>query len=161
MAETYRRARPIYAHAVKALIFHGYLLHGTGSNVYNASLARALAGLGHEVHLVCQDRRASDLGAGAEGSVTIHNPDLERFPPFAEEAVEGAAGILVGSSHIADRLRQAVGSLGEDKVRLGPPGVDTDLFARVPENRRGEQLRQLAARLTSLEGKGAGTTGTW
>jgi len=28
---------------VKVLIFHGYLLHGTGSNVYNASVARALA----------------------------------------------------------------------------------------------------------------------
>ena len=31
---------------MKVLIFHGYLLHGTGSNIYNASLARALAGLG-------------------------------------------------------------------------------------------------------------------
>ena len=41
---------------MKVLIFHGYLLRGTGSNVYNASLAAALAGLGHEVHLVCQDR---------------------------------------------------------------------------------------------------------
>ena len=30
---------------VKVLIFHGYLLRGTGSNVYNASLARALARL--------------------------------------------------------------------------------------------------------------------
>ena len=27
----------------KVLIFHGYLLHGTGSNIYNASLAQALA----------------------------------------------------------------------------------------------------------------------
>ena len=43
------------------LIFHGYLLRGTGSNVYNASLAQALAGLGHEVHLLCQDRRAEEL----------------------------------------------------------------------------------------------------
>jgi hypothetical protein len=43
---------------VKVLIFHGYLLQGTGSNVYNASLARALARLGHEVHLLCQDREA-------------------------------------------------------------------------------------------------------
>ena len=37
-------------------IFHGYLLRGTGSNIYNANLARALAALGHEVHLFCQDR---------------------------------------------------------------------------------------------------------
>jgi glycosyltransferase involved in cell wall biosynthesis len=41
---------------MRILIFHGYLLEGTGSNVYNARLAAALAGLGHEVHLLCQDR---------------------------------------------------------------------------------------------------------
>jgi len=40
---------------VRILIFHGYLLGGTGSNVYNARLAAALSGLGHEVHLLCQD----------------------------------------------------------------------------------------------------------
>ena len=28
---------------MRVLIFHGYLLRGTGSNVYNASLAQALA----------------------------------------------------------------------------------------------------------------------
>jgi len=41
---------------VRILIFHGYLLDGTGSNVYNARLADALAGLGHEVHLLAQER---------------------------------------------------------------------------------------------------------
>jgi glycosyltransferase involved in cell wall biosynthesis len=41
---------------VRILIFHGYLLAGTGSNVYNASLAEALARAGNEVHLLCQDR---------------------------------------------------------------------------------------------------------
>jgi glycosyltransferase involved in cell wall biosynthesis len=41
---------------MRILIFHGYLLGGTGSNVYNARLAAALVALGHEVHLLCQDR---------------------------------------------------------------------------------------------------------
>ena len=41
---------------MRVLIFHGYLLDGTGSNVYNARLAAALVGLGHEVHLLSQDR---------------------------------------------------------------------------------------------------------
>jgi glycosyltransferase involved in cell wall biosynthesis len=41
---------------VRVLIFHGYLLGGTGSNVYNARLAEALVGAGHEVHLLSQDR---------------------------------------------------------------------------------------------------------
>ena len=46
---------------MRILIFHGYLLRGTGSNVYNASLVTALAKLGHEVHLLCQDRHAGEL----------------------------------------------------------------------------------------------------
>ena len=41
---------------MRILIFHGYLLGGTGSNVYNARLAAALVDAGHEVHLLCQDR---------------------------------------------------------------------------------------------------------
>ena len=47
---------------MRILIFHGYLLRGTGSNVYNSSLAAALVRMGHEVHLLCQDRRAAELG---------------------------------------------------------------------------------------------------
>ena len=46
---------------MRILIFHGYLLRGTGSNVYNASLVRTLLDLGHEVHLLCQDRDAGSL----------------------------------------------------------------------------------------------------
>jgi glycosyltransferase involved in cell wall biosynthesis len=46
---------------LRVLIFHGYLLRGTGSNVYNASLAQALVALGHDVHLLCQDRHAGEL----------------------------------------------------------------------------------------------------
>ena len=46
---------------IRILVFHGYLLRGTGSNVYNASLARAMVNAGHEVHLLCQDRDAAAL----------------------------------------------------------------------------------------------------
>ena len=47
---------------MRILIFHGYLLRGTGSNVYNAELAEALTRLGHEVHLLCQEARPEQLG---------------------------------------------------------------------------------------------------
>jgi glycosyltransferase involved in cell wall biosynthesis len=47
---------------MRVLIFHGYLLRGTGSNVYNAELAEALVRLGHEVHLVCQEPNPAGLG---------------------------------------------------------------------------------------------------
>jgi glycosyltransferase involved in cell wall biosynthesis len=52
----FRRVPPLGWQRVRILIFHGYLLGGTGSNVYNARLAAALVALGHEVHLLCQDR---------------------------------------------------------------------------------------------------------
>jgi glycosyltransferase involved in cell wall biosynthesis len=73
---------------MRVLIFHGYLLRGTGSNVYNAELAEALAKLGHEVHLLCQDRSADELewvdsvgGPGKPGAVTVHVPDIGGLLP--------------------------------------------------------------------------------
>jgi glycosyltransferase involved in cell wall biosynthesis len=222
---------------VRVLIFHGYLLRGTGSNVYNASLARALAALGHEVHLVCQDRDPPDLPgvtvhtpeiggllpvfvhdeyegftvktfaelteaeldryielnvgavrelvgdlggvdaalanhlvmgpvilarAGLRYALKVHGsdlsytvlPELERWRPYAVEACESANGILVGSGHIAERLRMAVDSPDVNaKVRLGPPGVDVAAFA--PGGR--ERLVALASNLR--EGGGVGSPG--
>jgi glycosyltransferase involved in cell wall biosynthesis len=70
---------------VRILIAHGYLLRGTGSNIYNASLARALARLGHEVHLLCQDRHWE-----APEGVTVHNPDIGRvLPVYVADRYEG------------------------------------------------------------------------
>ncbi|HEX7059735.1 MAG TPA: glycosyltransferase family 4 protein [Solirubrobacterales bacterium] len=69
---------------MKILIFHGYMLRGTGSNIYNANLARALARLGHEVHLLCQDRQVEIEG------VQIHNPDIGGLlPVYVKDPYEG------------------------------------------------------------------------
>src|SRR3954465_12721487 len=46
---------------MRILVFHGYLLRGTGSNVYNARLAAALARGGGTVDLLCQERRPREL----------------------------------------------------------------------------------------------------
>ena len=76
---------------MRVLIFHGYLLHGTGSNVYNAGLAQALASQGHEVHLVCQDRRANELDWVRDNdNVTVHVPDIDGLlPVFVADRYEG------------------------------------------------------------------------
>ena len=92
---------------MRILIFHGYLLRGTGSNVYNASLAAALAKGGHEVHLLCQDRHAGELpfvdavGRWEDGQlrletirepvrVTAYTPDIGRLlPVYVADAYEG------------------------------------------------------------------------
>jgi glycosyltransferase involved in cell wall biosynthesis len=60
---------------MRVLIFHGYMLRGTGSNIYNVNLAPALARQGHEVHLLCQDREVEIPG------VHIHNPDIGGLLP--------------------------------------------------------------------------------
>jgi len=76
---------------MRVLIFHGYLLRGTGSNVYNASLAQALARQGHEVHLFCQDRRAEELHWVRESpDITVHVPDIGGLlPVFVADRYEG------------------------------------------------------------------------
>ena len=78
---------------MRVLIFHGYLLRGPGSNIYNASLAQTLKRLGHEVHLLCQDRDAADLpwvGGEGGGSVTVHVPDIgELLPVYVADRYEG------------------------------------------------------------------------
>jgi glycosyltransferase involved in cell wall biosynthesis len=69
---------------MRILIFHGYMLRGTGSNIYNVNLARALARLGHEVHLLCQDRETKIEG------VEIHNPDIGGLlPVYVKDPYEG------------------------------------------------------------------------
>ncbi len=70
---------------MRILIFHGYLLRGTGSNIYNANLVRTFAALGHEVHLLCQDRHYEP----PEG-VTVHIPDIGRvLPVYVADEYEG------------------------------------------------------------------------
>jgi glycosyltransferase involved in cell wall biosynthesis len=46
---------------VRVLLWHGYLLSGSGSNVYTANLARVWRDQGHDVLVMCQDRSASVL----------------------------------------------------------------------------------------------------
>ncbi|MBN8867573.1 MAG: glycosyltransferase family 4 protein [Solirubrobacterales bacterium] len=249
---------------MKILIFHGYLLRGTGSNIYNANLARALAGLGHDVHLLCQDRDAERLdwvdavgtwpeADGAEigelaveslratpgsGSVTVYRPpigtllpvyvedpyegfearafprlsddeieryvaanvaavravqeriggadaalanhlimgpvifaragvrpyavknhgsDLEytikpnpRFVPWAEEGLEPAASVLVGSEHTAASMWAAIPGIGlEEKTGFGPPGVDTAAFAPLAREERPGRILALRDRIAA------------
>jgi glycosyltransferase involved in cell wall biosynthesis len=73
---------------VKIVLWHGYLLGGTGSNVYTRALAREWSRAGHDVTVVCQERHPEryDLG-GAEVDV----PDLpgRLLPVFVLDAYEG------------------------------------------------------------------------
>ena len=92
---------------MRVLIFHGYLLRGTGSNIYTVNLCRAMVALGHEVHLLCQERDVGQLGlVDAVGRwdsgslqvevlrepvrVTVYNPDIGRtLPVYVADDYEG------------------------------------------------------------------------
>ena len=92
---------------MRVLIFHGYLLGGTGSNVYNSELAEALVRGGHEVHLLCQDRdplalewvdAAADWDAGSLAvrvrrepvRATVYRPDIGGLlPVYVADRYEG------------------------------------------------------------------------
>lgn len=55
---------------MKVLLWHGWLLEGTGSNVYTARVAEALRKEGHDVLLMCQERDVERYGfIDAWGSV--------------------------------------------------------------------------------------------
>jgi glycosyltransferase involved in cell wall biosynthesis len=95
---------------VRLLIFHGYLLRGTGSNVYNAELVETLVRLGHEVHLLCQEPDPAELGfvdsvgewdrgrlevhpvrrPAYRGRCTVYRPDIHGLlPVYVYDTYEG------------------------------------------------------------------------
>ncbi len=72
---------------MKILLWHGYLLGGTGSNVYTRQLAREWSRAGHDVTVFCQDPHpeAHDLG-GSE----VVRPDVGGLlPVFVLDRYEG------------------------------------------------------------------------
>jgi glycosyltransferase involved in cell wall biosynthesis len=89
---------------VRVLIWHGYLLAGTGSNVYTQALAREWARAGHEVVVVCQERHpdAFDL-AGAE----VARPELPDalLPVFVLDRYEGLEPRLLQDMSRVERER--------------------------------------------------------
>jgi glycosyltransferase involved in cell wall biosynthesis len=78
---------------MRILLWHGYLLGGTGSNVYTRALAREWSRAGHEVVVVCQERHPElyDL-AGAE----VVRPDIGGLlPVFVLDRYEGLEARLL------------------------------------------------------------------
>src|SRR3954447_22749095 len=98
-----RRLSPL-----RILVFHGYLLIGTGSNVYNAELGAALVRAGHEVHMLAQERSPFELdwveaaGTWDSGSLvvesrgdgppraTVYRPDIgDLLPVYVADVYDG------------------------------------------------------------------------
>jgi glycosyltransferase involved in cell wall biosynthesis len=59
---------------VRILLWHGYLLGGTGSNVYTRALAREWSNAGHDVVVVCQERAPEQYDLGRAQVVNVDLP---------------------------------------------------------------------------------------
>jgi glycosyltransferase involved in cell wall biosynthesis len=128
---------------VRVLVFHGYLLRGTGSNVYNAELCAALARLGHTVDLLCQERHARELhfvdavGAWDGGEprvevlrepvrVTVWRPEIGGLlPVYVLDRYEGieARRFLDCSDEEIERYVQANADAVRDVAARAAPDV--------------------------------------
>src|SRR3954453_13507562 len=73
---------------MRILLWHGYLLGGTGSNVYTRALARAWSRTGHDVVVLCQERDAAGLDLGGAAVVRPELPDRV-LPVFVLDRYEG------------------------------------------------------------------------
>ena len=92
---------------MRIVIWHGYLLGGTGSNVYTRSLARAWRRLGHEVIVICQDPRPEDHDL--LGARVVRPPIGPRLPVFVLDSYEDVEACLLGEMPRAelDRIVEA------------------------------------------------------
>lgn len=88
---------------MKILIWHGYLLGGTGSNVYTRSLARAWSQAGHDVVVLCQEPHPDryDLGGARVVRPQLDGP----LPVFVLDRYEDMQAQLLGQVTPSDRAR--------------------------------------------------------
>jgi len=95
---------------VRILLWHGYLLSGTGSNEYTQALAREWGRAGHDVVVFCQEPEPErfDL-AGAE----VVRPEIGgKLPVFVLDRYEGLEPVLLQEMSRADRENYVTRNVG-------------------------------------------------
>src|SRR4051794_8457830 len=102
---------------MRILFWHGYLLSGTGSNVYTRAVAREWSRAGHEVVVFCQEPHPEQFDlAGAE----VVRPELpERLlPVFVLDRYEGLEPRLVQELGGDERARYVAANAAAVVERL-------------------------------------------
>jgi glycosyltransferase involved in cell wall biosynthesis len=87
---------------VRVLLWHGYLLGGTGSNVYTRALAREWSLAGHDVTVVCQERHPERYDLGGARVVVPELPG-GLLPVFVLDRYEGLEARLLVDFSAAER----------------------------------------------------------
>lgn len=89
---------------MRILLWHGYLLDGTGSNIYTRALAREWSRCGHDVVVVCQEPRPERFDLAGAVVVRPELPD-GLLPVFVLDRYEGLEPKLLGEWTPAERER--------------------------------------------------------
>src|SRR5919108_282149 len=111
-----RQVPPSEAPPMRILLWHGYLLGGTGSNVYTRALAREWARAGHDVVVFTQEPHAGrfDLGGAA-----VVRPDIGGLlPVFVLDRYEGLEAKLVQDLTPGERDRYVDANAGALREHL-------------------------------------------
>jgi glycosyltransferase involved in cell wall biosynthesis len=88
---------------MRIVVWHGYLLGGTGSNVYTRSLAREWSLAGHDVTVVCQEPHPERYDLG---NARVVRPEIGGvLPVFVLDRYEGVQARLLGELTPAERDR--------------------------------------------------------
>jgi glycosyltransferase involved in cell wall biosynthesis len=88
---------------MRILLWHGYLLGGTGSNVYTRALAREWSLAGHDVVVFCQEPDAEQYDVG---TARVVRPDIDGLlPVFVLDRYEGLEARLLQDFTGAERDR--------------------------------------------------------
>jgi glycosyltransferase involved in cell wall biosynthesis len=117
---------------VKIVLWHGYLLGGTGSNVYTRALARAWSRVGHEVVVVCQEPNPGAYDLAGARVVRPALPDnllptfiLDRYaglePRLLQDLTRGERDRYVEANAAAVRAELPADLVFANHVLLGGP----------------------------------------
>jgi len=128
---------------VRILLWHGYLLGGTGSNVYTRSLAREWSNGGHDVVVVSQEREPEQYDLGSARTVAVELPDrllpvfvMDRYaglePKFLQDFSDDEKRAYVEANAAALRALLPADVVFTNHVLLGGPvGAATGVPFRV------------------------------
>jgi glycosyltransferase involved in cell wall biosynthesis len=88
---------------MRILLWHGYLLGGTGSNVYTRALAREWSRAGHDVTVICQEPHPERYDVGG---AKVFRPNVgPLLPVFVLDRYEGIEAKLLQDFTRAERDR--------------------------------------------------------
>jgi glycosyltransferase involved in cell wall biosynthesis len=88
---------------MRILLWHGYLLDGTGSNVYTRAIAREWGRAGHEVVVFCQEPRPERFDLG--GAEVVRPPIAGLLPVFVLDRYDGLEPVLLHEMTREERER--------------------------------------------------------